>query len=83
MTPINEVLLETLMLGLRLAEGVSLATLATEFGEGKVEEILAYLRSHFDQSWVEVVGGRLRLSDPQGFLFSNVVLAGLFAKLGE
>ncbi|MFK0731789.1 MAG: radical SAM family heme chaperone HemW [Gloeotrichia echinulata GP01] len=82
-TPKDEVLLETLMLGLRLAQGLSLATLAAEFGEGKVEEILQYLRSHFDQGWVEVVAGRLRLSDPQGFLFSNVVLAELFAKLGE
>ncbi|WP_392532517.1 radical SAM family heme chaperone HemW [Nostoc sp. C117] len=77
-TPPNEVLLETLMLGLRLAEGVSLATL----GEEKVEKICRYLRSHFDKGWVEVAEGRLRLSDPQGFLFSNVVLAELFSKLG-
>ncbi|MBD2387064.1 radical SAM family heme chaperone HemW [Cylindrospermum sp. FACHB-282] len=82
-TPPNEILLETLMLGLRLAEGVSLAALAREFGEEKVEEIYQCLRSHFEQGWVEVVGERLRLSDPQGFLFSNVVLSGLFAELGE
>lgn len=82
-TPPLEILLETLMLGLRLAEGVSLAALAREFGEGKVEEIYQCLRSHFEQGWVEVVGERLRLSDPQGFLFSNVVLSGLFAELGE
>jgi putative oxygen-independent coproporphyrinogen III oxidase len=77
-TPPKEVLLETLMLGLRLAEGVSLARL----GEKKVEEICWYLRSHFEKGWVEVAEGRLRLSDPQGFLFSNVVLAELFSKLG-
>ncbi|MBD6616977.1 coproporphyrinogen III oxidase [Komarekiella sp. 'clone 1'] len=81
-TPPEEVLLETLMLGLRLAEGVSLAMLAEKFGEDKVEEICKCLQPYFDQSWVEVVGGRLRLSDPQGFLFSNVVLAELFEKLG-
>ncbi|WP_138497876.1 radical SAM family heme chaperone HemW [Nostoc sp. PA-18-2419] len=77
-TPPKEVLLETLMLGLRLAEGVNL----TAFGEQKVEEICKYLRSYFDKGWVEVAAGRLRLSDPQGFLFSNVVLAKLFEKLG-
>ncbi|WP_193196047.1 radical SAM family heme chaperone HemW [Nostoc sp. MG11] len=81
-TPPEEVLLETLMLGLRLAEGVSLATLAEKFGEQKVEEIYKCLQPYFEKGWVEVVRGRLRLSDPQGFLFSNVVLAELFEKLG-
>ncbi len=76
-TPAKEVLLETLMLGLRLAEGVNLAA----FGEEKVKEICRYLRSYFDKGWVEVTEGRLRLTDPQGFLFSNVVLAELFEKL--
>ncbi len=76
-TPPKEVLLETLMLGLRLAEGVNLAA----FGEEKVKEICRYLRSFFDKGWVEVTEGRLRLTDPQGFLFSNVVLAELFEKL--
>lgn len=80
-TPPNEVLLDTLMLGLRLAEGVSLSNLTAEFGEAKVAEIHKCLRSHFAQGLVEVVEGRLRLSDPQGFLFSNVVLADLFAQL--
>ncbi|PHJ58813.1 coproporphyrinogen III oxidase [Nostoc linckia z18] len=77
-TPPKEVLLETLMLGLRLAEGVDLAA----FGQQKVEEICRYLPSYFDKGWVEIVEGRLRFTDPQGFLFSNVVLAELFEKLG-
>ncbi|MGF2033903.1 MAG: radical SAM family heme chaperone HemW [Nostoc sp. CmiVER01] len=81
-TPPKEVLLETLMLGLRLAEGVSLAALAEGFGEEKVEEICCCLQGYFEKGWVEVAEGRLRLTDPQGFLFSNVVLAELFEKLG-
>jgi oxygen-independent coproporphyrinogen-3 oxidase len=81
-TPPQEVLLETLMLGLRLAEGVSLSTLAEAFGKEKVEEICRCLQPYFNKGWVEIVGERLRLSDPQGFLFSNVVLAELFEKLG-
>ncbi|MBD2526867.1 radical SAM family heme chaperone HemW [Nostoc sp. FACHB-133] len=81
-TPPKEVLLETLMLGLRLAEGLSLAALVEAFGEEKVEEVCRCLQRYFDKGWVEVTGGRLRLIDPQGFLFSNVVLAQLFEKLG-
>lgn len=80
-TPKAEVFLETLMLGLRLAEGVSLPSLIAEFGEEKVASMHKCLRSHFECGWVEIVAGRLRLTDPQGFLFSNVVLADLFAQL--
>lgn len=89
-TPPDEVLLETLMLGLRLAEGVSLSTLAD--GEKTLQRIWQCLQPYYQKGWVEVVGtifdgenlpekGRLRLSDPQGFLFSNVILADLFSKL--
>ncbi|MBI1242696.1 MAG: coproporphyrinogen III oxidase [Nostoc sp. RI_552] len=81
-SPPEEVLLETLMLGLRLAEGVSLAMLSERFGEDNVKKIHQCLQPYEDEGWVEVVGGRLRLCDPQGFLFSNVVLADLFEQLG-
>ncbi|WP_026732871.1 radical SAM family heme chaperone HemW [Fischerella sp. PCC 9605] len=79
----DEILLETLMLGLRLAEGVSLGVLAEQFGEEKVEEIRKCCDLYFEKGWMEVVGERLRLTDPDGFLFSNVVLAKLFAELGS
>lgn len=91
-TPPDEVVLETLMLGLRLAEGVNLSSLAVQFGEEMLAKIWACLQPYYRKGWVEVVGmfdgeklpteGRLRLSDPQGFLFSNVVLADLFSQLG-
>ncbi|MBD2253802.1 radical SAM family heme chaperone HemW [Nostoc parmelioides] len=81
-TPKADVLLETLMLGLRLADGVSLAALTEEFGKEKIQELHQCLQPYFTQGWVQVVGDRLRLSDPDGFLFSNVVLADLFSQLG-
>ena len=89
-TPADEVLLDTLMLGLRLAEGVNLSTLAAQFGEETLERIWSCLQPYDQKGWVEVVGmfdgiprqGRLRLSDPEGFLFSNLVLADLFSRLG-
>ncbi len=97
-TPADEVLLETLMLGLRLAEGLNLSTLNQQFGEKTLERIWASLRLYHRRGWVEVLGvdgkavelqgiqklplaGQLRLNDPEGFLFSNTVLADLFSQL--
>lgn len=71
-TPPIEELLETLMLGLRLASGLSLQTLM-EFDEKYHQNYLAViqrcLQPYFTKGWVEVVKGRLRLTDPDGFLF--------------
>ncbi len=104
----NEVLLETLMLGFRLVEGLSLSVLADKFGQKTVEKIWQCLQPYWRQGWVEVVdsdglitygiaslhsildeaellplSGKLRLSDPEGFLFSNTILATLFDKLED
>ncbi|MBD2362770.1 coproporphyrinogen III oxidase [Anabaena minutissima FACHB-250] len=81
-TPPEEILLETLMLGLRLAEGVSLTALTQKFGQQQIEAIHQCLQPYFAKGWVEVLDNRLRLLDPEGFLFSNVVLADLFNQLG-
>lgn len=77
----KEVLLENLMLGLRLAKGVNLQILTEEFGITKFEEILQILQPYLEKGWVKIVDERLKLLDPDGFLFSNVVLAELFEKL--
>jgi oxygen-independent coproporphyrinogen-3 oxidase len=77
-TPPQEVLLDTLMLGLRLAEGINLTTLSEKFGQHPLEVIHKCLKPHVEQGLVEITEERLRLSDPEGFLFSNVVLADLF-----
>jgi len=96
----NEVLLETLMLGLRLASGLSLSGLVDKFGEKTVDRIWQCLQPYWRQGWVEIVrsdgvratlredekpprSGHLKLSDPEGFLFSNTILSTLFSKLGE
>jgi oxygen-independent coproporphyrinogen-3 oxidase len=99
-TTAGDVLLETLMLGLRLADGVSLSSLVQQFGEKTLEQIWMGLQPYHRDGWVEILGaegeavqlqdaqklpmtGQLRLSDPEGFLFSNTVLADLFNQLGE
>ncbi|MBF2063781.1 MAG: coproporphyrinogen III oxidase [Calothrix sp. C42_A2020_038] len=79
-TPDDEILLDTLMLGLRLAEGVSLEAIR-QYGNYKEEKVLKIIQQYCHQDWVVIEAGRLRLTDPEGFLFSNVVLASLFEKL--
>ena len=77
----TDYILETLMLGLRLAEGVSLAQFEREIKA----KICTCLQPYHDRGWVEFleIDGeeRLKLSDPEGFLFSNTILATLFDRL--
>jgi putative oxygen-independent coproporphyrinogen III oxidase len=77
--------LETLMLGLRLSRGVSLRSIKSEFGIDKVTSLLKCLDRYQRSGWVEIVtvesGDRwLKLSDPEGLLFSNVVLTEIFSQ---
>jgi oxygen-independent coproporphyrinogen-3 oxidase len=91
--PLNptDILLETLMLGLRLAEGINLSHLSQQFGDAIIAPILASLASYQRQGWVKVTleptsgsitpSFRIQLTDPEGFLFSNVILAALFTQV--
>ncbi len=72
--------LETLMLGLRLSRGVSLRSIESEFGIDRVNSLLKCLERYKKSGWVENVDGWLRLSDPEGLLFSNVVLTEIFSQ---
>lgn len=93
-TPLDEVLLDTLMLGLRLQQGVKLSTLTEVADKVTLEKVWTCLQPFYQQGWVELVGidgtildwhpsiaAQLRLTAPEGFLFSNVVLAALFAAI--
>jgi putative oxygen-independent coproporphyrinogen III oxidase len=90
-------LLETLMLGFRLRDGIDLAK-CQQFGEEILEKIWDCLQPYTRQGWVEWVDKngdaienlkdllacqRVRLTDPEGFLFSNTVLAALFNQLED
>ena len=91
----SDYLLETLMLGLRLADGVDL----TQFESDVKRTIINAIQPYYERKWIEIVDScdrsinledydpnretsvRIRLCDPEGFLFSNTVLATLFDKL--
>jgi putative oxygen-independent coproporphyrinogen III oxidase len=80
----QDVLLETLMLGLRLAEGLEVGALQEQFGATVVAQILGSLQPYQAQNLVEITAEpevRIRLTDPEGFLFSNVVLVALWQAL--
>jgi putative oxygen-independent coproporphyrinogen III oxidase len=74
-------LLETLMLGLRLAEGLQIGLLQRQFGAPSVARILDCLRAYPDWVIIDPKAGRVRLTDPEGFLFSNQVLVALWETL--
>ncbi len=92
----TDYVLETLMLGLRLAEGIDLE----QFEPDISKKIWSCIKPYYRQGWIEILDkqeqlinlkdrnslypplqGKLRLNDPEGFLFSNTVLATLFEKL--
>jgi oxygen-independent coproporphyrinogen-3 oxidase len=93
----SEILLDTLMVGLRLAEGLSIANLIRQFGEASFRKIWTCLQPYQKMGWVGISGsqnqpifdsklpsqGRLKLTDPEGFLFSNVMLVKLFEAFDE
>lgn len=79
----TERLLDTLMVGLRLATGVNLSQLQREFGAQPVQRVQAVLSRYVNANWVrfapDAAGDTwVCLQDPDGFLFSNVVLVALF-----
>ncbi|MBE7382133.1 MAG: coproporphyrinogen III oxidase [Leptolyngbya sp. SIO1E4] len=85
-TPPIEQWLDRLMLGVRLAEGLSLNDLTTEFGVDRVATLKTCLIPYIQKGWVKLEvrpEPRLRLSDPEGFLFSNVVLVAIFEAFSD
>ena len=91
-----DILLETLMLRLRLKEGIKLSLIIDDFGKKTAQKILDILKPFFTKNWLEITRYDhqndltdldnievISLSDPEGFLFSNIILATLFEKLEE
>ncbi|WP_069790262.1 radical SAM family heme chaperone HemW [Cyanobacterium sp. IPPAS B-1200] len=79
-TTATEELLDTFMLGLRLKEGVNLPLIEKKFGTDTVSQIIKTLQASIEQKLVIFSNDKknLKLSDPEGFLYSNSVLTELF-----
>jgi coproporphyrinogen III oxidase-like Fe-S oxidoreductase len=93
----QELLLDTLMVGLRLAEGLAIAPLIEQFGLDLIQQVWNCLKRYISVGWVSAIGpngeslsdsaqlldiNSIGLTVPEGFLFSNVVLVQLFDQLG-
>ncbi|MGL5034208.1 MAG: radical SAM family heme chaperone HemW, partial [Microcystaceae cyanobacterium] len=90
----RESLLETLMLGLRLTEGIKIADLPP-LGLQELPKILKIIEPYLSQNWVQIIENdlpvksnfnvsdqaQIRLTDPEGLLFSNTILTDLFEGL--
>ncbi|MDJ1181612.1 radical SAM family heme chaperone HemW [Roseofilum casamattae] len=95
-TSSTEQFLETLMLGMRLAEGLSLETLTHHFGRPLLDRLGSCWYPYYQQGWIAIntpngqpwhsgeplpSEGQIYLSDPEGFLFSNTILAQMFSAI--
>lgn len=78
-----DLMLDSLMVGLRLKEGIDLEKFRERFGESAIAKVLNCLSPYQKASWIEITPKKLRLADPEGFLFSNVMLTKLFAEFEE
>ncbi len=82
--PVEE-LMDSLMQGLRLAEGLSLNALQETYGKELCDRALQILDRYREQDWVRFVEHaedvRIMLVSPNGWLFSDIVIADLYENL--
>ncbi len=81
--PPTDRLLETLMTGLRLQTGLALPPLLQEYGPALLDRTLETLKPYEKSGWIEIIPDRIRLTRPEGYLFSNIILIDLFQALEE
>ncbi|MEM9975994.1 MAG: radical SAM family heme chaperone HemW [Cyanobacteria bacterium P01_D01_bin.2] len=81
--PTHEQLTDGLMVGLRLAEGIELRPLINSFGPQFTPMLKTHLGPYLSSGQAVLEDNRLRLSDPDGFLISNTVIADLFNGLEQ
>ncbi|MGD1852362.1 MAG: radical SAM family heme chaperone HemW [Cyanophyceae cyanobacterium] len=77
--PVDE-WLETLMVGLRLSDGLLGKDLAKKFGSDPVQELVRLLQPYEKQGLVTLTKGAIALTSPDGFLVSNNVLSTIFER---
>ena len=81
----KEELMDSLMQGLRLAEGLSLNVLQATYGKELCDRALQILDRYREKDWVRFVEQaedvRIMLVSPDGWLFSDVVIADLYENL--
>jgi len=76
---LEDQLFDTLMQGLRLAEGIDLAELREQFGEQLIDLVIAKVKP-YQPKWINL-STHIQLTQPQGWLFSDVIIEDLYTLL--
>lgn len=77
----SEELIDVLMQGLRLTEGLSLTKLQEKFGSDAITQVLQCLQPYLQKEWVQITNSnsaKLSLIAPFGWLYSDEIIAELF-----
>jgi len=79
----GDALLDEALTALRTSGGLDLGRVADVYGAERSEAARRGAQEAIGLGLAVVDDDVLRLTDPEGFLFSNFALAGIFAELGE
>ena len=74
---------DELLTGLRTSAGIDLKRIHDVYGEAYEVAVRRGAREAVELGLAVVEGEVLRLTDPDGFLFSNYALAAVFAEVGD
>ncbi|KAK1740069.1 oxygen-independent coproporphyrinogen III oxidase [Skeletonema marinoi] len=81
----DDALLDIILTRLRTKDGLDLDWIANneKYGDSYVEAIKRGVKYFEDTELVTVSPGRIKLTDPDGFLFSNNIISNIFAQLDD
>ena len=74
---------DELLTGLRTAEGIDLKRIHDVYGASYEAAVRRGAREAVELGLAVVEGDTLKLTDPDGFLFSNYALAAIFGEVGD
>ena len=74
---------DELLTSLRTAAGIDLRRIHNVYGSEYEQAVRRGAQEAIDLGLAVIEGEVLRLTDPDGFLFSNYALASVFAEVGE
>ena len=77
----SEELMDTLLQGLRLAEGLSLKSFQKTYGLALCDRAIKCLEKYIETGWVKFIDSQIFLTAPDGWLFSDVAIADLYETL--
>lgn len=78
----NDVLSEVLLSKLRTRDGLDLTTIQTCFGDEIVGKIIRGSKLALDLGFARIEDNVLKLTDPEGFLFSNSIISSIYVEIG-